>query len=109
MRFGVKALFRIETVFSDGRAPELLYEVLIINIDAENEEDALRRATDVFCETEWKAEAPAPHILLQTESFLGVMDLCDMGPPMDPHEVWYEYSATVPPGELRCVRSSSKP
>lgn len=100
MRFGVKAVFGIETIFSDGRAPGVLYEILIIHVDAETEEEALERAVELLCENEWHSDAPTPYILRQTETLLGICGVCEMGAPMESHEVWYEYMATNPQCEF---------
>ena len=95
MRYGVKAVFSVRTRFRNPqRAPVMIYETRILNINAGNKAEARRLAKKFLSKDTWSC-APVAYILSQEQKFLGIMDLEDLRI-LDDREVWYEYSDDDP-------------
>jgi hypothetical protein len=97
MRYGIKGVFKFETTFSEKDRPRnTIYETRIINIDAQDDDDAKDKAYKIFSEDTWQAVQPVPEIAFQEQTFVGLSQVKDLRP-LDDHEVWYEYADECPP------------
>jgi len=97
MRYGAKGVFKFETTFSAPDRPKnTIYETRIINFEASNDEEATRKAHEIFSEDTWQAAQPDPEIASQEQSFVGILQVRDLYS-LDDHEVWYEYTDDCPP------------
>jgi hypothetical protein len=91
-RFAIKGVLRQLWRFGGlHRGRKVLFENRIVLVDAKNEREARKAARRLFKASEYVARRPAADIARNSLTYLGIADVLEFGPEMDPEEVWYEF------------------
>jgi hypothetical protein len=103
--FAVKGVFRVATRFGGSRrGRQLVFEHRIVLVTARSEREARKAAHDRFASGEWNAAWPAPDVARQSNSYVGIARILQLGGEMDPGEVWCEFTDSCPAIDERAPR-----